>query len=1391
MDRHSRGWRDGGRIRRLQIERLERRELLAANFAEFVDPNPSPGNGFGTHVVPLVTGNVVVTAPGDDAGGIDAGAAYLFNGATGALISTLRGSSADDFVGSDGITTLATGNYLIGSEQWNGFRGALTWASGTTGISGVVNASNSLVGGSVATLAGGPFSITTLANGNYVVISGSRFASVGAATWGSGNTGVSGEISASNSLIGSTPGDRESSTVIELASGNYLVNTPGWDNGSAVDAGAITWGSGTSGVSGLISSTISLVGSTAGDFLGFINTFNPSESFTELANGNFLVHSPRWDNGSAVDAGALTWGSGTTGVSGVVSEWNSLVDCSTPSLGGPFIRVTSLTNGNYLVRNPDWDNGAVTDAGAVTWGSGTSGVTGVVGASNSLVGSTTDDHIGDQITELSNGNYLVVSSRWNGRRGAVTWGSGTSGVSGVLSAANSLVGSTTDDHVGSAPINSITELANGNFVVSSPFWDNGAATDAGAVTWGSGTTGVSGVISETNSLVGTTAFDMLGQSNFFFSGPGVMALANGNYVVSSPVWDNGAATDAGAVTWGSGTSGVSGVVSASNSLVSNSSNDFLGGVGNLGVTALTNGNYVINSLTWNGTGAVTWANGETGIAGLVSASNSLVGIGGDGSQRPTIVVLADGDYVVNNPYWDSDTDNDVGAVTWGSGTSGVSGVVSASNSLVGSLGGSWVGLGGITALANGNYVVSSPYWGSYTMGFEVGAVTWGDGTTGVSGVVSASNSLVQTGGAVHGGHNLTLVELSNGNFVVLSPNRHNGAVANAGAVTWGSGTSGVTGVVSATNSLLGSTTGNRVGESGITQLANGNYLVLSPSWSTGRGAVTWASGTSGVSGEISASNSLVGNTAVDRVGATFNGGGITTLANGNYLVRSPEWDNSTATNAGAVTWGSGTSGVAGTVSALNSLVGNATNDVVGSAGVIELANGNYLVRSPNWDNGAATNAGAVTWANGTSGVFGEISTANSLVGSTANDSIGSVGVIDLPSGNYVISSAAWDNEDATDAGAVTWGNGASGVVGPINALNSAVGVTSTSTTSLVVDIVNDTIVAKISSRILVGSQTVGFTAVRAGSTEWTADFIELVDPVLRLGYIIPPDAAPLPWTNLDRLAVTFTNAIEKAGGGTLTADDFELRGVNQADYNALVTGFSYDAATRTATFTFSQPIEADRLLVHIEGSDVQDAAGHVQLGQFDFRFDVLSGDYTRNGVVDAADYVVWRKQQTSNGALPFSSADANGDGAVDDADYGLWRANFGNTLPQSEVSASSGMAAAADDSVSGRRSIDIPLPLEDGELAREAIPLRGRRSFGPRPVKLVAVGATPHDEGLAAWLVDRGALRFADNSDRMPTLREKPADSPHALDDRVTFDAFFAELTQPLLEVEWRAVSIR
>ncbi|MFN5939982.1 MAG: hypothetical protein ACK44C_06415, partial [Polaromonas sp.] len=146
------------------------------------------------------------------------------------------------------------------------------------------------------------------------------------------------------------------------------------------------------------------------------------------------------------------------------------------------------------------------------------------------------------------------------------------------------------------------------------------------------------------------------------------------------------------------------------------------------------------------------------------------------------------------------------------------------------------------------------------------------------------------------------------------------------------------------------TANDRVGNTGITALNNGNYLVRTANWGQGGlltlGAVTWGSGTAGVSGAVSATNSLVGSKRDDNVGII----GITALSNGNYVVSSNNWNkDATTTRVGAVTWGSGTGGTIGAVSATNSLVGSKADDSVGNGGITALTNGNYVVRSPNFD----------------------------------------------------------------------------------------------------------------------------------------------------------------------------------------------------------------------------------------------------------------------------------------------------------------------------------------------------------------------------------------------------------------------------------------------------------
>jgi hypothetical protein len=612
---------------------------------------------------------------------------------------------------------------------------------------------------------------------------------------------------------------------------------------------------------------------------------------------------------------------------------------------------------------------------------------------------------------------------------------------------------------------SITFLPNSNYIITDPNWSNGLNANAGAVYLYDGITHE--LLSK---LTGTNTDDFVG-------GGGITILPNGNFLVSSGLWDNGTIADAGAVTWCSAVTGTAGAVSASNSLIGNNGGDKVGSggiavldndhyvvsspdwyssrgaatwrngaigssgivsitnslvgtvsgdkVGSGGVTGLSNNNYVVNSPLWSGSrGAVTWGEGATGVKSEVSSRNSLRGtyegnlVGSGG-----ITKLTNGNYVVASPTWwgrMSDIPLDIGAVTWCSGIAATTSLVGPSNSLVGSSFDK-VGSGGVTALTNGNYVVSSPIWSS-----SKGAATWGNGATGITGNVSAGNSLVgttQKHQVSYGG----VTALNNGNYVVNSY-LWDSPVVDAGAVTWGNGTTGTTGIVSGTNSLIGSEGGDQVGSRGITILPNGNYVVSSPSWDGGKvdlGAVTCGNGFLGTTGAVSAGNSLIGRQFTDQVGL----GGVYVLTSGNYVISSPEFRP-----GGAVTWGDGAIGISGVVSATNSLVGTNSGDRVGYS-ITTLNNGNYVISSPFWNGGT----GAVTWLSGTVPTVGAFSEINSLKGRSASDYVGFEGVTALTNGNYVVASSSWDNGSFASVGAITWGNGTTGTSGYVSATNSLVG----------------------------------------------------------------------------------------------------------------------------------------------------------------------------------------------------------------------------------------------------------------------------------------------------------------------------------------------------------------
>jgi serralysin len=79
--------------------------------------------------------------------------------------------------------------------------------------------------------------------------------------------------------------------------------------------------------------------------------------------------------------------------------------------------------------------------------------------------------------------------------------------------------------------------------------------------------------------------------------------------------------------------------------------------------------------------------------------------------------------------------------------------------------------------------------------------------------------------------------------------------------------------------------------------------------------------------------------------------------------------------------------------------------------------------------------------------------------------------------------------------------------------------------------------------------------------------------------------------------------------------------------------------------------------VRVTGSD-----DNVQLYQLQLAAEaMLLGDYNGDGVVDAADYTVWR-DHFGEGDESALHGNGNGTGGVDEGDFTLWKTNFGATL---------------------------------------------------------------------------------------------------------------------------------
>jgi filamentous hemagglutinin family protein len=1255
------------------------------------DPEGAVSSGEFGDTILMAGGKLVITDPYNDVNATDAGAIYVFDPTSGGLLGALRGSHANDQVG------LNTGSYveinpvnsnelLIRTPSWNGTAGAITLYSLSAPSTSVISAGNSFVG-SAAGDAIGNYGWTLLngASGSELLLlspqfNGDRGAIIKIAATG----GVrSGTVDATTAFVGQFAGDRVGD-LQDIVYGNgtpsalyqqsgyntFVIHNKDFNAG----AGAITVGRVGSAFIGTLSASNSLVGgSSTRPLVG-----DSGQLVVGIPSGYFIAASPDWGDGGGANRGAVTWSSLAAPVVGAISASNSLVGGLANSRVGTGL-VVDGAHGFALVNSPQWGDAGGANRGAVTRVSLSTGLTGLISASNSLVGSQAGDRVGsDGITLNSDGSYLVFSPEWGSQSGAITWGSASTGVTGtvdptavtgnslvgslgsrygarrwdvgdrvlviaptwsddvanapnkgaftvlnpliktpgLVSAANSVVGSQENDFVGCGA--SLASCLGGSYgsmwgdAGSGWTWvasanhdqgrgafsffytgsDTGFANDAAAraptgtigdgvttnlsvlgryaageavcVSVGEGpcdgyssaadqlgqggtswvTNNYSGEIAvinpewrdqrgsvtlldlrnlaasirvdDTNSVVGGTgAYDASFYSNASADRIGSNAywVSGGRLLVQAPQWNLGRGAVASLHV------GDVGEISSANALVGSYGWDSGEGrvdhVGGGLVWDLSNDNLLVSSPEWNlGRGAVTVADVD-GLRGVVGSGNSMVGVNPDDGfgTSDSRQVLNLGRYVVvASPDWSGGR----GAITW-IDTTAPGGVVDETagtgNSLVGTQNTDHVGSGG--------FVGPSSTWSGYNLPYSLAlSPSWGDGSGAItridasvkSGVLGATNSFVGASSTdpvgltcyYSGCTNITT--FGNGAWILSSDNLGNGSQT---GFTVFAPDSAVTGTIGSSNSILvshadllsggglktDSSLGNRavlfmpfwntdrgavrvidtdaIASPGVTAVANtgatsasnalvgnagdfvgGNWggyegqlhfegpegdkriMVFSPQWNGGRGALTFIDPAAPLTGTVSASNSLVGASAGDfgagnsYIWLDYRGLGSV----GKIVLLNRYFD----AGAGALTVIDPTNPLTGVISASNSLVGESGSSVnyysanyVGYAGALVLS-------SPNYTDGSGNNIGFAALFTDSSAPVGVISSANALVGSANGDRVGTY-VADMGSGKFVVLSPNWAGGTGTNRGAITWGSTSTSLTGAVGAANSLIG----------------------------------------------------------------------------------------------------------------------------------------------------------------------------------------------------------------------------------------------------------------------------------------------------------------------------------------------------------------
>jgi hypothetical protein len=158
-------------------------------------------------------------------------------------------------------------------------------------------------------------------------------------------------------------------------------------------------------------------------------------------------------------------------------------------------------------------------------------------------------------------------------------------------------------------------------------------------------------------------------------------------------------------------------------------------------------------------------------------------------------------------------------------------------------------------------------------------------------------------------------------------------------------------------------------------------------------------------------------------------------------------------------------------------------------------------------------------------------------------------------------------------------------------------------------------------------------------------------------YEVLTDRIPiLAWSRITKIALVFSQPV------SVDQADLTLTGLTGT---YAFSGFTYAAATRTATWTLAAPLPIDRFTLQLDGTSPTGVRGNpngLLMGTDLIRkFAVLPGDLDGNGIVTALEADTVKRNIGRRYPNPVN-ADINGDGTVTNADYLIVKANIGKRI---------------------------------------------------------------------------------------------------------------------------------